>query len=242
MTDREKAIEICKRLDFCCNLAPEADDGDPYFLDCIYEELGHDFGDFEIANGATKGVLIFDDLPFVIKFPFLGMRYFDEDKYEAEEDDYYVFEEFQGADCEEHNNYCQCELERADAMVEAGFGDLVAKTELLYVNEFGFKFYIQEKVQTYSDCYDVATQASEESRRKSASLTRDYKYCADDWRALVIEKFGVDKWMQLVDWSKSSGVYILNDMHGSNYGYRYDGSPVLLDISGYNDQYLVDSY
>lgn len=235
MTDREKAIEICKRLDFCADLAPEADDGDPYFLDCIYSELGKDFGDFEVANGATKGVLIFDDLPFVIKFPFLGMRYYDYDKEDQGYDDCYYVEEFKGADCEEHNNYCQCELERADAMVEAGFGEFVAKTELLYVNEFGYKFYIQEKVRTYGDCYDPKTQPSEESRRKSASMDRSYKYCSEDWRAFVIDTYGEEKWMKFVDWTRLKDISLFNDMHSGNFGYRYDGTPVLLDISGFND-------
>ena len=241
MTDRERAIEICKRLDFCGGLAPEADDNDPYFMECIHEELGHDFGDFEIANGATKGVLIFDDLPFVIKFPFLGLRYFDQGKYDAEEDDYYVFEEFHGADCEEHNNYCQCELERADAIVEAGFGEFVAKTELLYVNEFGFKFYIQEKVTTYAKYYDSnlqLRQPSEESRKKSASLDRIYQYCTEDWRAFAIESYGEEKWIQFIDWVKSTKPEILSDMHGGNFGYRFDGTPVFLDISGYDDQFI----
>lgn len=237
MTDREKAIEICKSLDLPAELGSYSDDDDPEFLDFLYYDIPAEFGKFSIEHGATKGVLIFEDLPFVIKFPFNGMLYYngDYDPEQDNEDQEYYFELFYGACCDETDNYCQCELERMEAICEAGFGQFVAKTEFLWEDAHGRKFYIQEKVKPFNEIGLYEFSPSVDSMKRASNMANGYRKCDVSWRASVVDKYGEDTWTAFVDWVDTSGFRLWSDMHYGNFGYRLDGTPVMFDISGYND-------
>lgn len=237
MTDREKAIKICECIDLPAELGAYSEDEEPDFLDFLYDEIPVEFGHFRIEHGATKGVLVFDDLPFVIKFPFNGMLYYngDYDPEQDDEDNEYYFESFYGADGSERDNYCQSEFERTLDIMDAGFMQFVPQIDIIYKDKYGRKFYIQEKVKPFNELGLYEFSPSENSMKCASNMQRGYCKCDVSWRANVVEKYGEETWVAFVDWVDNTDMHLWSDMHYGNFGYRLDGTPVIFDISGYND-------
>lgn len=235
--DREKAKEIVSRLDIPEDFGMD-EQSDMIWQDGLIEsQLNGDFGSYSVDNGVSKAVIIFDYLPFVIKIPMWGMWYYHED-YDEENDEYYYSEsEFGYFYCGSENNskdYCLKEFERIQAMIEAGFGKLVPETEWVCADAAGRNFYMQEKVIPYRS-HVSKTTPSDASLEKAKNQECKYCSCSADWRAMVIDCYGEQFWKDFVDWDSENEMYILSDMHSGNYGYRNDGSPVLLDIGGFDD-------
>ena len=229
--DVDTAIEIVKNLhlpdEFGC-------DCDGYFYpDIIEDQLinnGFSDDDFDIEYGISKAVIIFKNLPFVIKIPFHGKWY---DAWDSENEEYYnAFERFCCADSIYKDDYCEAEVNAIQTMVYFGFEDIVAYE--ICLGEFNnTTFYLQEKVKSSRTSNHY--KPSENSMTRAREIGLDYEYCDVDWRACVIEIYGEEYWRSFVNWALDEHNYILNDLHSGNYGYNYEGKPVLFDVSGFEE-------
>lgn len=230
------AKEIAQKIELPEDFGPYEDDGsfDTYFIEEQLKSFKDEYGEFDVRYGISKLVIIFEKLSFVIKIPFDGLWY-----YEYEEDgdsgQYYSesrFEYFCGASGDWSNDYCAAEVNIIEAVKHFGYGTLVAD-ETTIGNFKGHNFYIQEKVMRSTT--SKARVPSEDSLRRAESMKNCFCYCSDSWRANVIDLYGMEFWESFVNWSDLNYPMILSDMHGGNYGYRYDGTPVMFDISGYDE-------
>lgn len=205
---------------------------DEYDLELQLRDIN--IGSFSIDNGVSKAVVIPNNFNFVIKIPFNGIKYYQWDYAEGYGEEY--FEPFQYADAPDCSDYCWDELIKIEQAYEAGFGCLFPQTAFVKEHN-GKRFYIQEKVCTYSQaCRSGETPAvSENSRNKAKDMDYHYSPCHVEWRAAVIEFYGEEFWKNFVNWDDANCVGILIDMHSNNYGYTTDGRPVILDASGFRE-------
>ena len=51
----------------------------------------------------------------------------------------------------------------------------------------------------------------------------------------AIMYYGVEKYIRFMQLCMDRFPDVLGDLHSENYGYRTDGSPVLIDFSSWND-------
>ena len=207
---------------------------DGYFdLEPFYEQvedLTKDYGDCYLHYGISKLVFIFDNLPFVIKVPFNGYWYSYEDPDTRQEERY--FEPFECECNDSYGDYCAIETEVIQDAQHFGFGAIMA--DEMCIGDYNFHpFYIQEKVK--SARVEIPRTPSEDSLKKAKELDNLYQICADVWRALAIESYGEIFWKRFIEWADTHATGILEDMHSGNYGYRYDGTPVMFDVSGFNE-------
>lgn len=238
--DYDMAREIVSRLQIPDKFGAYGDalDFDTYELEEQISRLL--IGGFHITNGVSKAVIIPDSFDFVIKIPFNGLwienydRAWNEEEEEYEDDeDAYIFEYFSGANAPDSSDYCWDEMIKINAACDNGFEALFPQTDFL--GEFNdVKFYIQEKVEVARGCV-CHTKPSNESLDRSQSIAPRYQICSVEWRAVVIEMYGESFWTTFVNWNDSTNNNMLTDMHAGNYGYTFEGAPVLLDVAGYND-------
>lgn len=228
--DIDTAIEIVKNINLPWDLG--CDEDGYFYTDTIEDQLidcGYKSDDFNISYGISKAVIIFKDLSFVIKIPFHGKWY---DAWDSEYEEYYSdFDRFECANSTNGDDYCEAEVNAIDLMIHFGFEEIVAYE--ICLGEFnGTVFYIQEKVKDSHTSNHY--KPSEDSLTRAREIGIDYEYCDADWRACVIELYGETYWTSFVNWAINGHNYILNDMHSGNYGYDYEGKPVLFDVSGYD--------
>ena len=234
----ETAREIASKLDipecFGCDNDGELEDG---FLESQLDQFYT--GNYSINNGISKVAIIFYDLPFVLKIPFNGHWEYDYE-YDAEHDEWYDTEEprfnyFYCARAYDSSDYCWNELDKVELAQDRGYGELLADMADVYTDSNGRHFYIQEKVLPLHEASSVVSKPSNDSLKKAQSMDSIYNSCNVEWRASVIEHYGEQFWISFVNWNESGDLGYLEDMHGGNYGYRYDGTPVLFDVAGYRD-------
>ena len=183
----------------------------------------------EVCHGVSKMAIIIPGCSLVIKIPFNGKWYSDstwnEEKqcYEEKED---LFEPFY-----EYEDYCALEESVYQNAEAAGFEQYLAKTSF-YKTIKNCYVYVQEKVYTlYSD---KASTPSEGSRKKIDERNDEY-LGSKDWSACFIDFFGEEAFENFYHYCEYEGkVCIANDLHSGNIGFRVDGSPVILDYSGWN--------
>lgn len=232
----EQARAIAEQLyvpeKFGCDQDSEFDSRD------LYDQLARlNMGSFHIENGITKAVIIFDSLPYVIKIPFNGMWEYDYD-YDEENDEYIEcdanFIYFSNAHALDTSDYCWDELDKITAAYDYGYGCFFPEAAVVYEDNKGFRFYIQEKVRPACERNFTPT-TSKESYDKAANLAIGYRICSEDWRAAAIENYGESILISFIDWNDVGARGYLEDMHSGNYGYRFDGTPVLFDVSGFRD-------
>lgn len=236
-TDFLHAAEIIDGLNIPVHFGVNGNDDEFdgwYDLDSQIRDM--DIGSFSIENGISKAVIIPADSNFVVKIPFNGIKYFEWDD-EADEysgDEYFEF--FCCAEAPDQSDYCWDEQIKIEKAYYAGFGDLFPETAFVKEHD-GTRFYIQEKVRTYSQafrCGETPT-VSENSRTKAKDMDSYYSSCNIEWRAAVIEFYGEEFWKSFVNWDSINCIGILTDMHTNNYGYTMDGRPVILDASGFRE-------
>lgn len=228
------ARNLVQQLDIPEEFGCDQDSGefdDVLLYDQLYKLLP---GQFEIDNGISKAVIMVQDMPFVIKIPFNGMHWRDYE-YNEEEDDYEEVDH-QFYPFRVHEDYCDFEMELVETAQERGFEQFVLDTICIYEDKHGRKYYMQERAVPSRRYYGkTPTAISEHSYEVAASMSKGYCRCDENWRAAVVEYYGEAMWITFVDWNAMNGLGILDDMHGGNYGYREDGTPVLIDISGFDD-------
>lgn len=216
---------------------------------CLSSEEGEDYdgivGYFDILNsikdidpfayldwGVSKLVIISPEAgDIVIKIPFHG-RTESIDVMGYEED---VFCKFEAASGSDPSDYCLAEYEKYENLKAESLECFLAHTEL-YQYRDNYAVLVQEKV--VPKAYDEGKRLSSLQSEKIAkewlnSATKPYFPLA--WMANCIDKYGVEKAEAFLKYCDTVDPYILEDVHSGNYGYRPDGSPVLLDFSGYSE-------
>lgn len=178
---------------------------------------------FKSSCGATKGVLIFKNLSFVIKIPFL---YCDGDR-------------LCGAN-EAINNwdYCEQEAIRYQRAVEEGLEKVFLKTELLdwiedypiYIQEYANIFSRLER-STYKNYIKTGTCEDEEVIREICESC-DYYYhgLPSEWEADLFANYGEDFFKKFMNYLDDTGI---DDLRSTNVGY-IGKIPVLVDYAGFN--------
>lgn len=208
------------------------------FDDLLVSPLEKNSSTFDVKCGCTKIVIIFDELPYVIKVPFSGMVIYDYNEDDDIESEYNRF--YENAIADDSSDYCADELDRIKGAEEQGFGCVFPETEFLCkIN--GTSFYIQEKVYDYNNRvgHNYYQSKSQYAKNIVKELQEEgtYNIGYSSWMESFVEIYGVDFLKNLVNWEKE--VYadssMFNDMHGGNYGYKEDGRPCILDASGFRE-------
>ena len=174
------------------------------------------------AYGATKFIIFLNDKE-VVKIPFNGCYWYDSCE-DWRFDEFYV------------ENYCAKEAEIYRSAEDAGLAEFFASTKFcgrtvngkpIYVSERVYEFYdsgaIREKTDSFSE--NSMTKAKE---LKEAMYTRLHV----EWVARAIEYYGFEAVQKLFKFINEENI---SDLHTSNVGFREDGSPVILDYSGYEE-------
>jgi hypothetical protein len=174
------------------------------------------------AYGASKFVIFLNENE-VAKIPFTGSYSYGWNE-ETEETDYdeIVFDEFCTKD------YCAVEAAVYSDAVAAGVEQFFASTKFAG-NTFIDKtpIYLSERVIPF-DCLDNEQRScSDDSRDKARKL---HGRCPIEWTGLAIEYYGETAVKKLFDFIEKEGI---DDLHRGNVGIRKDGSPCLLDYSGF---------
>ena len=179
-----------------------------------------------VSTGATKMVVGSDELDYVLKVPFMGNFY---GQYETTEtgEEYceYTFSEF----C--HGDYCYDEVEIYKHAVDFGVEKIFAKTEAFADLECGIIVYKQPKVLSSND--------SSGSRRPSPAAVKraeELRYTSPFkafWVAQVIDQYGEEFFDKVLEFINDICPEVGQDMHQGNYGFTYDGKPIILDYAGY---------
>lgn len=209
--------------------------------------------------GATKGVLIFSELNFVVKIPFSGQEECSGSHYEDSqgnsrwnyigthtpskwikvegESKFYDFCGAKSADEDNNWNYCQAESELSIKAKNAGLAPCFAITSFLgFAN--GYPIYIQDRCSMFSD------ESSSTNKEKYKNRTRE------DYKSLREVRERVDFWSINDDWLLDFLIYFgeeilerlanfifdndIEDLHNGNIGY-IKGVPCLVDYSSYRE-------
>lgn len=163
---------------------------------------------------------------------------------EVDYEDTLVWEHFCGADTDEDWNYCEVELDKYIKACEDGFGVFLAAVEYFGETKNGYPLYLQEKVPNIGGDDDVSHKPSEKSMSRAAEINSKDIVCTSgtyhmsktnfstNWLAAAIEHYGEKLTIDFIQYAQDNDLDV--DMHSENYGYRKDGSPVILDYSGFN--------
>lgn len=214
--DIQEILDALKYCDF-----DDLEDCDYIFEEKITEKFQlHYSKPFEYSNGATKGVLIFKNLGFVIKIPFTWCG----------------GDEICGASDGAHSwDYCSQEVCRYEMAEDNGIAEVFLQTEYLGdVNDY--PIYIQPYAEIFKNmapdaisehCYE----SSEEQKEQTRSLNSQYAF--DDiqniWESEVLALYGKDFYIKLKTYISD---YDINDLRTANIGY-YQNKPVLVDYAGF---------
>lgn len=203
--------------------------------------------------GASKMCIIPSEGDMVIKLPFRGTMYYDD------EGNPYI-EKFENSGSESCAwNYCLAEVELYNKAAAAGFECFLAKTEAYGKTYNDHPMYIQEKVEVYEDGASFSKEVSEGSGEKSKTIMQSYRNyihhststeemsreqligwtfaeAGEYFIASLIDAYGYDKVADFSAWVFLNARNIAIDLHWGNIGYRKsDGTPCLLDFTGFFD-------
>lgn len=221
---------------------------------------GGNFGDVEgelysnyglsadVAQGATRLVIIPNELDVVIKIGAVGAVFYDysdEDSDEATES----YETWNGC---YNSNYCESEV---DAYGEVEWNYSAALPFFLPVKTFWHNdriYYVQQKIDiTYSnaECADDVDfkiyklrKPSDKSRKVIEHKMSNSRYedirLAFNWLARGYEMYGADALNALLSYlvKTESGEAANADFHYSNFGY-VEGRPVIFDYAGFHEDF-----
>ena len=214
----EKELKvILNALEYIIDCVPELDDENDF---C---ELAYDFQykcpyKCSFANGATKGVIIFKDLGFVIKVP---LMYYDGGS------------SLYGAGGDDDWNYCEAELKNYIAAKENNVENCFAKIEFIkQIGGCNYPVYIQEYVDTFVNRSSVSYHTDEDVDmvRQIINQSPAYDYIDTNWEADILATFGKNFYEKVKEFIFR---YEINDLHRGNIGY-INCKPVFADYSGFN--------
>ena len=218
------------------------------FIDNINEKYGAC-----CYSGASKLCIVPQESEYVIKLPFLGEIYYDENGKP-------VLICFNYAKTENRWDYCKAELELYSKAADAGFAIFLAKTEEFGTTKSGHPMYIQEKVNVYGDCrHKYKKNVSDNAKSKTATVLEKYRdrymhnrlndemteedfigytfaETGETFLSYLIDAYSYENVAKFAKWVYENAREIAADLHWGNIGFREsDGTPCLLDFSGYYD-------
>lgn len=176
-------------------------------------------------HGISKLVFIFPNCDWVVKIPFNG--YYtaiwndEEEKYDNETWNYFK-------NAMDSWDYCNVELEKYEQLQSLGLECFLAETRYLCSDRDNYPIYIQEKVIPH-----VNDKKKRTPTKKSLELIKGKYYFNATWVALAIDFYGEEKTFQFLNYIDEIDTDMGEDLHSGNYGYRADGSPCLIDFSGW---------
>jgi len=137
-------------------------------------------------------------------------------------------------------DFCGLSVSIYEKAVESNVEKMLAETEFVGFTKNHTAVYKQEKIKKteseyhyYSD--ENQTTPSEKSINTVKETLKNHRYSSWcrfslDWLASAIDFYGfeyVDNCMKFFDDMQ------IDDFHQGNYGYRFDGSPVIFDYAGF---------
>ena len=178
---------------------------------------------FDYATGATKGVLIFEQLGFVIKIPFC--------RNSEDYDDYYeCCNYFTGADTDNGWDYCEAEADKYQRAEEEGISMCFAKTEKIGEID-GYPIYMQELASIYKNVDYQSSHTEEDSRQVNSICDSNNFYIFNiEWLSDAFHFYGEKIFHKLLEFIRTVGI---NDLHDGNIGY-IKNRPVLVDYSSFD--------
>ena len=209
--DLEKIIDILKN----CELNSSSYGWD--FYEDVVMPLKKNSIYCSYDNGATRGVLIFKDYNFVIKFPFTE---------DLDGDPVYG-----ACGLEEGDDWDYCYAETL--LYEEANNDIkqcFAPVECIGYSADDIPIYIQEKAKLLGSV--GASHSSDEQMTKVKNLCKEEQhYCFNsDWLGSLLEAVGKDIFNNFMNYIKDKNI---NDLHSGNIGFIGD-KPVLVDYAGYH--------
>lgn len=199
----------------------DEDGEETYAIEDVYDQL---HSSVQTAYGASKFVIFISEEE-VVKVPFNGCYWWDEDAEGG-----YRFDEFMTTD------YCAVEAAIYADAVANGLGKFFASTKYAGMTIDRTPIYVSERVYTFYDNGRVREKTdsfSENSREQAIKFKEKIDFnIHTEWLARAIEYYGaemVDKLLQFIEERE------INDFHTENIGFREDGSPCILDYSGYKE-------
>ena len=219
-TRKEDLDEILKALSY--GTFNENDEAD------FYPDVVQPFSEkykkpFNYATGATKGVLIFEQLGFVIKIPFC--------RNSEDYDDYYeCCNYFTGADTDNGWDYCEAEADKYQRAKEEGISMCFAKTEKIGEID-GYPIYMQELASIYKNVDYQSSHTEEDSRQVNSICDSNNFYIFNrEWLSDAFHFYGEKIFHKLLEFIRTVGI---NDLHDGNIGY-IKNRPVLVDYSSFD--------
>lgn len=202
----------------------------------VLDELSDKVKDYDWHAGVTKLVIDLLDEDVVVKIPFCGQDYFDEN----EIDEVNEFDPFTSANCFiEMNNsewdYCATECCIYNLAKEFRGGELAK----LFAKEWflcevnGHPIYLQEKCKPLTPEKISSCRADQESSKWIDKTTKGMGvWHSDDWFIFVCHFFDKELFRTLLSFVKE---YNINDIHTLNFGENKDGMLCSFDYSGFNE-------
>lgn len=182
---------------------------------------------FDYATGATKGVLIFEQLGFVIKIPFCRNS---EDCYYNSAYGEYECCYFTGADTDNGWDYCEAEANKYERAEEEGLAQCFAKTKKIGDID-GYPIYMQELADIYKSIDYQSSHTEEDSRQVSSICNSNNFYMFNiEWLSDAFHYYGEKMFHKLLEFIRTVGI---NDLHDGNIGY-IGNRPVLVDYSSFD--------
>lgn len=219
----------------------------PIYFDEIQEQVINIDEKTEFRYGMSKLVIIAPSLNnIVIKIPFNGIYdKYEDDNYDEHKDikyfDNYLYEygftPFENARAKDKTDYCAVEYEKYQKLKSLNLGIFVAETAFYTTLSNGIKVYIQEKAYSSED---DPNWSSRKSTQRSHNLARHWSEdegitINTEWVGLCIDQYGEKETKKFLDYCNYKDPIIISDCHIGNIGYRTDGSPLILDYSGFEN-------
>lgn len=188
----------------------------------------------EYRHGVSKAVFIFNNLNFVIKIPFNGSWECD---YDFDKDSERIIEISRYWYNFMTEDYCEKELSKYTKAKEKGLEVFFAAIDNFTLSENRKPIYIQEKVIPFYE-YEKENEIfiTEEHETLAKKLRCNFRSrLFDKWIAAAIKYYGFDLTEKFLSFVEKEDCEIGADLHTENYGFRENGTPCLLDYSGWEE-------
>lgn len=207
-------------ISFPAEFGSNEDTEETYAIEDVYNQLDNTV---KTAYGASKFVIFISDNE-VVKVPFNGCYWYDEDAEGG-----WRFDEFN------NNDYCATEAAVYADAVALGVEKFFASTKYYGSTIEGTPIYVAERVYTLYENDELRnrTDVTKDSIDTAKEISIEYhKYFPQIWLEKAVEYYGEKAVIDLMAFIELEHI---NDFNTGNVGFRKDGSPVILDYSGYEE-------
>lgn len=207
-------------ISFPAEFGSDEDAEETYAIEDVYHQLDDDV---KTAYGASKFVIILND-DEVVKVPFNGCYWYDDDAEGGMR-----FDEFN------NNDYCATEAAVYADAVALGVEKFFASTKYYGSTIDHTPIYVAERVYTLYENDELRNNitTTKDSIDKAKEISKEYhKYFPQIWLEKAVEYYGEKAVIDLMAFIELEHI---NDFNTGNVGFRKDGSPVILDYSGYEE-------